>query len=218
MGYLPAALRNYLARLGWSHGDDEIFSTSQLVEWFELGNIGKSPARFDFAKLENLNGHYIRHMDDDTLVSELIAFLPHAEGGLELLAKLDDAKRGQLRKAMAGLKERAKTLVELKNGAAYLFAVRPLTMNEKAKQIIADGGKGALLELVPVLNACGEWKASSIEAAVKTYAEANGIKLGKLAQPLRAALTGTSTSPPIFDVLEVLGRDESFARIGDMLN
>ncbi|HLA03280.1 MAG TPA: glutamate--tRNA ligase [Aestuariivirga sp.] len=218
MGYLPAALRNYLARLGWSHGDDEIFSTSQLVEWFELGNIGKSPARFDFAKLENLNGHYIRHMDDDTLVSELIAFLPHAEGGLELLAKLDDAKRGQLRKAMAGLKERAKTLVELKNGAAYLFAVRPLTMNEKAKQIIADGGKGALLELVPVLNACGEWKASSIEAAVKTYAESNGIKLGKLAQPLRAALTGTSTSPPIFDVLEVLGRDESFARIGDMLN
>ena len=218
MGYLPAALRNYLARLGWSHGDDEIFSTSQLVEWFELVNIGKSPARFDFAKLENLNGHYIRHMDDDTLVSELIAFLPHAEGGLELLAKLDDAKRGQLRKAMAGLKERAKTLVELKNGAAYLFAVRPLTMNEKAKQIIADGGKGALLELVPVLNACGEWKASSIEAAVKTYAESNGIKLGKLAQPLRAALTGTSTSPPIFDVLEVLGRDESFARIGDMLN
>jgi glutamyl-tRNA synthetase len=218
MGYLPAALRNYLARLGWSHGDDEIFSTSQLVEWFELGNIGKSPARFDFAKLENLNGHYIRHTDDEALVSELIAFLPHAEGGLKLLAKLDDAKCGQLRKAMAGLKERAKTLVELKNGAAYLFAVRPLTMNEKAKQIIADGGKGALLELLPVLNACGEWKASSIEAAVKTYAESNGIKLGKLAQPLRAALTGTSTSPPIFDVLEVLGRDESFARIGDMLN
>ena len=153
MGYLPAALRNYLARLGWSHGDDEIFSTPQLVEWFELGNIGKSPARFDFAKLENLNGHYIRHMDDDTLLDELIAFLPHAEGGPELLNKLDDTKRGQLRKAMTGLKERAKTLVELKNGAAFLFAVRPLAMDEKAKLIIADGGKTALQELLPVLEA-----------------------------------------------------------------
>ncbi len=218
MGYLPAALRNYLARLGWSHGDDEIFSTAQLVEWFELGNIGKSPARFDFAKLENLNGHYIRHMEDAELLRELIAFLPHAEGGAELLGKLDDSKRGQLRKAMAGLKERAKTLVDLKNGAAYLFASRPLKIDEKARQIIADGGKAALQELLPVLEACGEWTAPVIEAAVKAFAEAKDIKLGKLAQPLRASLTGISTSPPIFDVLEVLGRDESFARINDVLN
>jgi glutamyl-tRNA synthetase len=218
MGYLPAALRNYLARLGWSHGDDEIFSTDQLVDWFELGNIGKSPARFDFAKLENLNGHYIRHTDDDVLVNELIAFLPHAEGGPELLAKLDDTRRGQLRKAMAGLKERAKTLVELRNGAAYLFAVRPLAIDEKAKHILADGGKAALQDVVSVLEGCSEWKANEIEAAVKAYAELKGMKLGKLAQPLRAALTGTSTSPPIFDVLEVLGRDESFARINDQVN
>jgi len=217
MGYLPAALRNYLARLGWSHGDDEIFSTEQLVDWFELGNIGKSPARFDFAKLENLNGHYIRHTNDAELLCELIAFLPHAEGGAELLGKVDDTKRAQLRKAMAGLKERAKTLVELKNGAAYLFAARPLMMDEKAKQIITDGGKPALQELLPVLEACTEWTAPLIEAAVKAYAEARNIKLGKLAQPLRAALTGTSTSPPIFDVLEVLGRHESFARISDQL-
>ena len=218
MGYLPAALRNYLARLGWSHGDDEIFSTAQLVEWFELGNIGKSAGRFDFAKLENLNGHYIRHMDDDALVAELIAFLPHAEGGPEVLAKLDDTKRGLLRKAMVGLKERAKTLVELKNGAAFLFAARPLTMDEKARLIIADGGKTALQDLLPVLQDCSEWKAPLIETAVKAYAEIKGMKLGKLAQPLRAALTGTSTSPPIFDVLEVLGRDESFARINDQVN
>jgi glutamyl-tRNA synthetase len=218
MGYLPAALRNYLARLGWSHGDDEIFSTDQLVDWFELGNIGKSPARFDFAKLENLNGHYIRHTDDDVLVNELIAFLPHAEGGPELLAKLDDTRRGQLRKAMAGLKERAKTLVELRNGAAYLFAVRPLAIDEKAKLILADGGKAALQDVVSVLEGCSKWKAHEIEAAVKAYAELKGMKLGKLAQPLRAALTGTSTSPPIFDVLEVLGRDESFARINDQVN
>ena len=218
MGYLPAALRNYLARLGWSHGDEEIFSTAQLVEWFDLGNIGKSPARFDFAKLENLNGHYIRHLDDAPLVDELIAFFPYTEGGREMLAQLDHTKRSQLRKAMAGLKERAKTLVELKNGAAFLFAVRPLAMDEKAKQIIADGGRAALQDLKPVLEACGEWTASALEAAVKGHAEKNGIKLGKLAQPLRAALTGTSTSPPIFDVLEVLQREEVMGRLGDLLN
>jgi glutamyl-tRNA synthetase len=218
MGYLPAALRNYLARLGWSHGDEEIFSTAQLVEWFDLGNIGKSPARFDFAKLENLNGHYIRHMDDAFLVEEFVAFLPYAEGGSDMLARLDGTKRGQLRKAMAGLKERAKTLVELKAGAAFLFAARPLAMDEKAKQIIADGGKAVLQDLKPVLEACGEWTAVVLEAAVKAHAEKAGIKLGKLAQPLRAALTGTSTSPPIFDVLEVLGREEAMARINDLLN
>ena len=217
MGYLPAALRNYLARLGWSHGDDEIFSTGQLVDWFELGNIGKSPARFDFAKLENLNGHYIRHMDNEALLDALIAFLPYAEGGPELLAKIDDTKRNQLRKAMAGLKERAKTLVELKNGAAYLFVARPLALDDKAKQIMADGGKAALQGLIPVLKSCADWKAPAIEAAVKAFAETKGVKLGKLAQPLRASLTGTSTSPPIFDVLEVLGRDESMNRINDLV-
>ncbi len=217
MGYLPAALRNYLARLGWSHGDDEIFSTDQLVAWFELGNIGKSPARFDFAKLENLNGHYIRHLDDDGLLNELIAFLPYAEGGPDMLAKLDDTKRRQLKRAMAGLKERAKTLVELKSGATFLFATRPLALDDKARQIMADGGIAALQELLPVLATCSDWTAASIEAAVKAFAELKGIKLGKLAQPLRASLTGTSTSPPIFDVLEVLGRDESFTRISDQV-
>ena len=217
MGYLPAALRNYLARLGWSHGDDEIFSTDQLVAWFELSNIGKSPARFDFAKLENLNGHYIRHMNDAALVQALLDFLPFAEGGPELLAKIDDAKRGQLTKAMAGLKERAKTLVELKNGAAYLFVTRPLQMDDKAKVIMADGGKATLAQLQGVLADSTDWTAHALEAAVKAFAEAEGIKLGKLAQPLRASLTGTSTSPPIFDVLEVLGRNEAMQRINDQV-
>jgi glutamyl-tRNA synthetase len=218
IGYLPAALRNYLARLGWSHGNDEIFSTQQLVEWFELGNIGKSPARFDFAKLENLNGHYIRHMDNAELLRELISFLPYAEGGPELLNKIDDIKRDQLQRAMAGLKERAKTLVELKNGAAFIFAVRPLALDDKARQIMADGGVVALQQLQPVLLSCANWTAHALEPTVKAFAETNGIKLGKLAQPLRAALTGSSTSPPIFDVLEVLGREESMARINDLLN
>jgi len=215
MGYLPAAMRNYLARLGWSHGDDEIFSTEQLVEWFNLESIGKSPARFDFAKLENLNGHYIRHTPDPELLQDLIDFLPHAEGGKAMLLRLDEAMKAKLLKAMPGLKERAKTLVELMKSAQFLFAARPLALDDKAKQIMADGGADALKALLPVLSAISPWKAQDLEAAVKAHAEAAGLKLGKLAQPLRAALTGASVSPGIFDVLEVLGREESLARLAD---
>ncbi|HUR43150.1 MAG TPA: glutamate--tRNA ligase [Aestuariivirga sp.] len=218
MGYLPEAMRNYLARLGWSHGDDEIFSTGQLVAWFGLENVGKSPARFDFAKLENLNGHYIRHTDDETLLERFLGFLPHVEGGSAMLGKVDGAMREKLLKAMPGLKERAKTLVELMKGAAFLFASRPLALDDKARQIIADGGGSALKQLIPVLNAAGSWNAPALEAAVKVHAEAEGIKLGKLAQPLRAALTGTTVSPGIFDVLEVLGREESLARLKEQVS
>ncbi len=217
MGYLPAALRNYLARLGWSHGDDEIFSTGQLVQWFSLGAIGKSPARFDFAKLENLNGHYIRHMDDEALTQALIDFLPHAESGPAILAQIDGPKRGQLLRAMSGLKARAKTLIELVEGTRFLFAKRPLALDAQAEKIMADGGRDALKAVRPVLAQVADWTAASLEDAVKAFAEAQVTKLGKLAQPLRASVTGTSTSPPIFDVLEVLGRDESLARIDDCI-
>jgi glutamyl-tRNA synthetase len=209
------AMGYYLARLGWSHGDDEIFSTEQLVEWFTLDSLGKSASRFDFAKLENLNGHYIRHTPDDELLQHLLAFMPHAEGGPDLLARTDDAMKAKLLRAMPGLKERAKTLVELLKGAAFLYASRPLPMDDKARQILADGGSKSLDDLLPVLKSVVEWKAHALETAVKGYADATGIKLGKLAQPLRAALTGTSTSPGIFDVLEVLGRHESLERIVD---
>jgi glutamyl-tRNA synthetase len=215
MGYLPAALRNYLARLGWSHGDDEIFSTDQLVEWFALDGIGKSAARFDFAKLENLNGHYIRHTDDAELLLQFLAFLPHVAGGPDMLARIDDSMKAKLLKAMPGLKERAKTLVELKTSAAYLFAQRPLPLDDKAKALLNEEGKAALAGLLPVLTSALGWTATTLEEAVKAYAEASGLKLGKLAQPLRAALTGTGTSPGIFDVLEVLGREECLARISD---
>ena len=215
MGYLPEAMRTYLARLGWSHGDDEIFSTDQLVEWFNLESIGKSAARFDFAKLENLNGHYIRHTPDDRLLAQFIDFLPHAEGGPAFKAKIDEAMMAKLLRAMPGLKDRAKTLVELMNGAKFLFAERPLAMDEKAAQIIRDGGAEVLKAVVPVLEQVENWLSQDIEMAVKTHAEAQGLKLGKVAQPLRAALTGTSTSPGIFDVLEVLGREESLARLRD---
>ena len=217
MGYLPEAMRNYLARLGWSHGDDEIFSTEQMVEWFNLDSIGKSAARFDFAKLENLNGHYIRHTPDDRLLAQFIDFLPHAEGGPALKARIDEAMMAKLLRAMPGLKERAKTLVELMTGAQFLFAQRPLAMDEKAAQIIRDGGAEVLRNIVPVLEQVVNWVAQDIELAVKSHAEAQGLKLGKVAQPLRAALTGTSTSPGIFDVLEVLGRQESLGRLKDRL-
>ena len=216
MGYLPEAMRNYLARLGWSHGDDEIFSTEQMIDWFGLDGIGKSPSRFDFVKLENLNGHYMRHTDDEQLVRALLAFLPHVAGGPEMLARIDAPMRAKLKRAMPGLKERAKTLIDLMKSSQFLFAQRPLALDDKARQIMADGGVAALKALLPVLSQA-DWNAHSLEAVVKAHAEATGAKLGKLAQPLRAVLTGTNTSPGIFDVLDVLGRDESLGRIEDGL-
>ena len=218
MGYLPAALRNYLARLGWSHGDDEIFSTEQLIEWFSLDGINKSPARFDFVKLENLNGHYIRQMSDDDLFNDFMFFLPHVDGGSELAARIDEAMKAKLLRAMPGLKERAKTLVELKAAMGFLFTQRPLPMDEKAKALLNDEGKATLRVLHPLLSGVNDWMAHPLEAVVKAHAEATGTKLGKFAQPLRAALTGSSKSPGIFDVLEVLGREEALNRIADQMS
>jgi glutamyl-tRNA synthetase len=215
MGYLPAALRNYLARLGWSHGDKEFFSTEELIDAFDLGAIGRSPSRFDFAKLENVNGHYMRAASDDGLFKALIDALPYLEGGPAIAAKLDEHKSAQLRAAIPGLKERAKTLVELLDGAGFLFATRPLTMDAKADEILARAGRLHLKNLLPRLTALTDWTAASAEAVVRAYAEEEGAKLGVVAQPLRAALTGRSTSPGIFDVLAVLGREESLGRIAD---
>jgi glutamyl-tRNA synthetase len=213
MGYLPKAMRNYLARLGWSHGDEEIFSTEQMMEWFDLEAVGKSPARFDFVKLENLNGHYIRHTPDAELVNELIAFLPYADGGADMLAKIDGEMRGKLLKAMPGIKERAKTLVELMKGARFLFT--PIEFDEKARSMLNSEGKSANAQSLAILSKVDSWRAPELESVFKAYASEHGLKLGKLAQPLRAALTGTTASPGIFDVLEVLGREESLARIRD---
>jgi glutamyl-tRNA synthetase len=215
MGYLPAALRNYLARLGWSHGDKEFFSTEELIAAFDLSAVGRSPSRFDFAKLENVNGHYIRATSDDALFAALIDALPYLPGGPEVAAKLNEHKRAELRAAIPGLKERAKTLVELIDGAAFLFATRPLSMDAKAEEILARGGRLHLKNLLPRLTALNEWTAAGAEEAVRAYADEQGAKLGIVAQPLRAALTGRSTSPGIFDVLTVLGREESLGRIAD---
>ena len=217
LGYLPEALKNYLARLGWSHGDDEIFSMAQAVEWFEISDVNKGAARFDFAKLENLNGHYMRSVSEDELWTAFRAFLPHTDEGRALLAVMDDTLEAKFRNALAGLRERAKTLVELLDGARYLWATRPLPIEEKAAALLDEAGRAVLVALRPRLAEVATWDVASTEAVVRAHAEATGLKLGKAAQPLRAALTGRTTSPGIFDVLAVLGRDEVLGRIDDAL-
>jgi glutamyl-tRNA synthetase len=217
MGYLPQTMRNYLSRLGWSHGDQEIFSTEELIATFDLPQIGRSPARLDLARLDSLNGHYIRQCSDSELLTEIERVLPHIAGGAELAAKLTPELRRRLCAAMPGLKERAKTLVELVDGARYLWAERPLQLDEKAAGILTPEARALLRELVNDLEALTIWDAGATEQAVRAFAERKEIKLANAAQPLRAALTGRTTSPPIFDVLAVLGREESLARLRDRL-
>ena len=215
MGYLPVALRNYLVRLGWSHGDDEIMWTEDMISWFALEDINRGAARFDFAKLEALNGHWIRRTADATLVNTLMTERDILPNGAILKSRPDDEVRAKLTAAMSSLKERAKTLVELTESTAYLFAERPLPMEEKAASILADGGRTVIAELVPQFEAVSDWSAANLEMLVRGYAETAGLKLGKAAQPLRAALTGRSVSPGVFDVLEVLGKEESLGRLRD---
>jgi len=215
MGYLPQALRNYLVRLGWSQGDKEFFTLPEMIEAFDLAQVHRSPARFDFAKLENMNGHYLRDTPDDELFQILVDTLPYLDGGKAVLAALDEKKRAQLRAALPGLKARAKTLNELIDGAGFLFVQRPLAMDEKALKLLSPAAKARLAALGPKLAALPEWTAAGTESVVRDLSVELGVKLGDLAQPLRAALTGRSTSPGIFDVLEILGRDESLGRIAD---
>jgi glutamyl-tRNA synthetase len=204
LGMLPEAVGNYLLRLGWGHGDDEIISREQAIQWFGLDHVGKSPSRFDFKKLENLNGHYIREADDKRLAKLVAARLE--------LASADEAL---LLRAMPELKARAHTLIELAAGAEFLFAKRPIEPDNAAAALLTDEARELLGAAHRALAALAEWDAASLEAAIREAAEAGGVKLGKLAQPLRAALTGRTTSPGIFDVLALLGRDESLARIAD---
>ncbi|MGV8996258.1 MAG: glutamate--tRNA ligase [Parvibaculaceae bacterium] len=212
MGYLPEAMRNYLARLGWSHGDDEIFTTAQALEWFDLEHIGRSPSRFDFVKLENTNGHYIREADDTRLADDTIELMTRLHGW-----NVDADFRAKFIASMPGIKERAKTLLEVAKGADFLRAQRPLPVDEKAAKILDGETKSLLGRLLPRLEARNEWTAESIEGEVRAFAEEEGHKLGKIAQPLRAAATGQTVSPPIFDVLATLGRDEALARIRDQV-
>ena len=218
LGYLPAAMRNYLVRLGWAHGDQEMFSTEEMIAAFDLPQIGRSPARFDFAKLENLNGHYIRASSDADLLAEIERLLPHIAPGPELSGGLTPDLRAKFLAAMPGLKERAKTLVELIDSARYLYAQRPVALDEKAAALLDAGGRALLTDLTAELAAVEPWTAEMTEAAVRAFSERAGLKLGAIAQPLRAALTGRTTSPGIFEVLSVLGKDETLARLSDQAN
>jgi glutamyl-tRNA synthetase len=215
MGYLPAAMRNYLVRLGWSHGDQEIFSTEEMIAAFDLPAIGRSPARFDFAKLESLNGHYMRSSPDRDLMAAIDKLLPHLPNGSDIAGKLTPAVREQVMAAMAELKERAKTLVELVDAASFIWAARPLALDDKAAVLLTSEARALLAEIIPELETVEPWTSEATEQAVRGYAERKGAKLGAVAQPLRAALTGRTTSPGIFNVLVVLGRQESLARLRD---
>ena len=208
MGYLPEAVNNYLLRLGWGHGDDEIISRSQAIEWFDLDHVGRSPSRFDFKKLENLNGHYLREADDARL-ADLVA--PRVE---KLIGRaLDGFGRDLLTRAMDALKPRAKTLDEIADGATFLFQPDPLPVDEKAAEVLKTSPEGLLAAVTQRLRGLDDWTTEELDAAVRAEAEAAGLGLGKLAQPLRAALTGRTVSPGIFDVLLLLGRDVSLARL-----
>ncbi len=210
MGYLPEALRNYLLRLGWSHGDEEIISDAQAVDWFDLDAVGRSPARLDFARMENLNGHYIRECEESRLVDLM---QPHLEDAQDLTAD----QRERLTRAMAGLRSRAKTLKELAQQASFYIASRPLALTPKAQALLSGEACARLARLLPSLQNVPVWDEPNLEDAVRNFAEAEGVKLGLVAQPLRAALTGSHTSPGIFEVMLVLGQQEALARIADRI-
>lgn len=210
-GYLPEAVRNYLLRLCWSHGDDEIITTEQAIQWFDLEHVGQSPARFDFSKLDSVNAHYLRLRTDRDL-AELIAPRIAAQLGIP---ELSAAALTLLTRAMPELKPRAKTLVELALAAAFYVTPRPLPLDEGAKNLLSDEGKRHLVALHPQLAALPDFTATAIEELFRAYATAQGVKLGVVAQPFRAALSGMATSPPIFAAAEFLGRDEVLGRCVD---
>jgi len=216
MGYLPAAMRNYLVRLGWSHGDQEFFTTDEMKAVFGLETIGRSPARFDFAKLEHINGHYMRGSSDAEVLAAIEVILPEIGPERGCPPILSDKIRADLMQAMPGLKERAKTLLELLDSAYFIYANRPLNFEPKAEAILDEAARARIAAMLPSLMALSEWSAASTEAVVRQFAEETGVKLGQAAQPLRAALTGRSTSPGLFDVMAVLGKDECLARLQDV--
>ena len=211
MGYLPEALRNHLLRLGWSHGDDEVISTEQAIEWFDVDGLGKSPSRFDFKKLDSVNGHYIRHSEDRMLLDLALPGLSAAAG-----RDLQDFDLERLQAAMPALKERAKTIPELVENAMFLTDQRPLSMDEKSAASLTDEAVLLLAEINTSLAALESWSRETVEACIRQFAEERELKFGAIAKPVRAALTGRAKTPGIFDVLMILGRDESLARIADI--
>jgi glutamyl-tRNA synthetase len=213
LGYLPEAVRNYLARLGWSHGDDEIFSTQQMVDWFDLDGLNKGAARFDFVKLESINGHYIRESDPGRLYEVMIATAEETRRETDLAGLRHN--RDTVMAALPELQPRAKTVLELIDLAQFIYAVRPIVVDAAAAQQLTPDSRAMLGEAVSVLAGLSDWSVEAIDAAMRSFAEARGLKLGKVAQPLRAALTGRTVSPGIFEVMVLIGKQEALARIAD---
>lgn len=211
MGYLPEAMRNYLLRLGWGHGDEEIIDTARAISLFDIADVGRAPSRFDFVKLANVNGHYLKEATPDRLLPAVVPILTDKLG-----RALTAAEEALLLKALPGLQPRAKTLVELAEGALFYFKTRPLALDAKATGLM-EKHRDLVSQALTALQAQSDWTALALEATIRALAEQASAKLGDLAQPLRAALSGTSVSPPIFDVLELLGQSEACGRIADAL-
>ena len=218
LGYLPDALKNYLVRLGWAKGDEEIIALEDMIAWFGFDGMNKAASRFDFTKLEALNGHYIRQADDADLMGHIERILPEIEGGDVIAQKLTDEKRAKVQAALPLLKERSKTLIELIEGAAFVYDSIPLPLTDKAVSILNDEAKARLSKLVDQLETVQAWTYDELDSSVRIFLEDNDLKLGKVGPALRCALTGTTNAPGIFEVLELLGRDESLSRLKDQLN
>ncbi len=212
LGILPDAMVNGLLRLGWSHGDDEIIGRDQAVAWFDLDHVGRGAARFDLDRLMNLNAHYLRETDADTLVASI---RPRLED--ELGAALDDRHVARLTRAIPGLKPRANSLVALAESAAFYVRERPVPIDAKARKLLGGDAGSSLHALAEALGAIDSWDEDGIEQAVRGLAQRRGVKLGAVAQPLRASLAGSTVSPGIFEVAAVLGRDETLGRVQDAL-
>lgn len=211
MGFLPEALNNYLLRLGWSHGDDEIISREQAIEWFDLDAVGKGAARFDMAKLTNLNGHYISQADDSRLVELIMPLISEMLGD-----KMADDAESKLNRGMIGLKERANNITELAESAMFYASQHPISISDKARKVLDEQGANMVHMVQERLTEIDEWSRDEIEATARKTAEQADVKLGKIAQPLRAALTGSTASPGIFEVIEILGREETIARLSNV--
>lgn len=216
MGFLPSAVKNYLVRLGWSHGDQEVFSEAEMIEMFGFDGLGKSPSRFDFAKLEDLNGQYIRQSSDKELIEHIQVLFADLDDGAVLRKRFETVGYDRLEALMPAIKERAKTLHDLIDNARFLIAERPLTFDAKATKALDDEARVRLAGVVPVFEALSDWTVESIEAALRDFIKANDYKLGQVAQPLRAALTGQSVSTPIFELIATLPKTEAIARLKDV--
>lgn len=218
MGYLAPALRSYLARLGWSHGDQEIFSTEELISLFDIKDVNKAPSRFDFQKLQSFNSHFIKESDDAALFEDYKTYLGHAENGAKRLAALTPEKEALLLRAIPSGKARAVTLEELDKFFDFLFAARPLQFEDEAKKHLNEETFGYLRQVLSDLEKVENWSHEPLETAVKSSVEALGVKFGKVGMPLRVALTGTASAPAIYDILLMFGREESLARLKEAIS